>query len=345
MLCGRRMQPTRFRWTALLLALSLAGCADRSLPPPRTSPEPDIVGPLGTRYDVIDLMRAEPTWFDASQHRVFRFHDGNVEPVQDRELAEVPTDADDTQLRVFDDGSIAMVADRDLYLYPASGDVLIETLAATEVAIDGESVDDLYYVAWFVDGRGYRLCHRVAGASDCSVELPNVGGYTAAMALGPDGAVYVTDRDETVYRYADGALSEVGRIASGVLAFRRGAGSLLALGGPGLFAVDQDGVRQLDGRYINGVVGSETDYYVMTFDSESVLVDPSCRDGWSTSCERTTLWSQMLYERVHDGASEEIGHVDCVEGDEEECASIGSALGLDGDRLIIFGTPLRTLEG
>lgn len=315
------------------------------MPPPRTSPEPDIVGPLGTRYDVIDSMRAEPTWFDASQHRVFRFRDGNVEPVQDREL-EVPTDLlGDLQLRVFDDGSIAMVAGNDLYLYPASGDVVIERLAAIEVALDGESLDDFYYAAWFADDRGYRLCHRVAGASDCSVEVPNAGGYTAAIALGPDGAVYVSGRDETVYRYAEGELRELGRIPSGVVVFHRGAGSLFVLGNPGLFAVDQDGIRQLDGRYINGLVGSESDYYVSTIDAETVHVDPSCSDGFFTSCERKTIWTQTLYEHVHDGASDELGHIDCLEGHLEECGSAGVELGLDGDRLIVFGTPLRTLEG
>ena len=317
-----------------MLLLALAGCANRSAPPPRDSPQPQPVGTLGGVLSVVDGLRAEPAWYDATAQRVFRFRNGVVEPVQDRTLSTLPVQVHEAQLRVFDDDSFALLSYGKLYVVPVDGDPVVEDLAALEVAIDGTSADDLWYVAWFVDETlDYRLCHRVSGHADCSVAVPNAGGFSAMMALGPDGSVYVTDRDVTLYRYAEGQLTAVGTFDNGIDRFRRG-GSLFALSQRGLYLIDGTSVRHLENG-VDDVIGTADDYYVELEDWESAKVNPTCHDTFFTTCDRVELWSQTVYEHVQGGRRTEIGYEN----------HIGGPLGIDGHRLIILENPIGALDG
>lgn len=100
--------------------------------------------------------------------------------------------------------------------------------------IDGASIDDLW-VSISASGSlpgttsTNAACHLACGAIDRCVGFPDTGGYVSPLALGPDGAVYATDRDETLHRYDGSAVSEVARFEGGVTCFRRAGGSLLAL--------------------------------------------------------------------------------------------------------------------
>ncbi len=327
------------------LGLFAVGCDDRSVPPARSSPEPEVSSAVAPSSVLVDRMRPEPTFYDYDAQRVFRLRGGIIEPVQDRTLSEVPSSSlGESVLRVFDDGSIAIVADNDLYLYPVGAPVVIEEIAGTEVALDGQSIDDLWYVSWFLaDDLGYRLCHRTAAGTDCNVPVPNEGGYSARLAVATDGSVLVTDRNNGVLRFAGGVLTSIGSIEGGVRSFHRSGDSVLALASPGLYAVEGESLRQLDSRYVSDVVGTAEEYYVLLFDSELVKVDPNCSDSFFTSCERRILWSQDVFERVRDGGATEIGHETCDDTRSEICARTFFGIGIDGDSLVVLGEPIRTL--
>jgi hypothetical protein len=328
----------------IALAFVVIGCEDRSRPPARSAPElTTIASPgSGSSYVVMDAMRAEPTWLDLGTLEVSRLRSGAIERVQDRTLTELPSDRFDMSLRVFDDGGIVVLVDGVLHIYPVGEGAWSIDLGTIDAAVDGVSTDDFWYVGWFLDERDYALCHHTAAAEDCGTPIPNVGAYSARLAVGSDGSVYVTDRDEALYRYADGALEQVGTIPSGVTSFRRSGDTVFALG-YGLFIVEPTGIRKVDAGYPVGVVGQADDFYLLSYDSESVQVDPECRSSFLTSCETRTLWHQLLIERVQGGARSVVGYEDCTDATPAPCSYGADGLGLDGDRVVVIGVPLRAV--
>lgn len=323
------------------------GCADRSAPPVRASPEPAVVAELAAERPVTDHYRLEPTWYDADAQQVLRLRDGVVEPVQERTLTELPADAAQVEwLRVFDDGSLVVAGEDRLYVYPIGEPLEIDAEGAAGLVVDGRGVDDFWYVGWFAGSSGHRLCHRVAGVSDCSVELTGHG----PMIVAGDGSLYATDWDGALLRYHDGALTEVEGVAERIHALRpAGDGAVFAITttntNPGVYAVEGSSARRLESRYVQHVLGTPTDYYVVWTDSERAKVDPSCDDGLFVTCERYTLWWQSIIDRVQDGRVTEVAHETCEASRPETCMRGTYGVGRDEGRLVLIGHPLRAIDG
>ena len=329
------------------LGCLIVGCTDRSTPPVRTSPDPVVVAELAAEHPVIDAYRLEPTWYDPDAQEVLRLREGVVEPVQDRTLTELPTDAAQVEwLRVFDDGSLVVAGEDRLYVYPIGEPLEIDAVGAARLVVDGRGVDDFWYVGWFAGSSGHRLCHRFAGVSDCSVELTGHG----PMIVAGDGSLYTTDWDGALLRYHDGALTEVEGITERIHALRpAGDGAVFAITttntSPGVYAVEGSAARRLESRYVRHVLGTPADYHVVWSDSERAKVDPSCEDSFFMSCERYTLWRQSIVDRVQDGRVTEVAHETCATSRPETCARDVYGVGWDGGRLVLIGHPLRSIDG
>lgn len=335
-----------------LLAL-LAGCGEPTLPV-RSTPTPTEIGGALPADVVFDHVAALPAWWDPATGTVVRMHDGTVAPVQDRTF-EAPT-----TLRVLDDDTIVIVRPQaepfgaaTMVVQPPDGPAFETPVEAYEMAFDGVDAAHVWYVEWRLgsDG-GYVLCHALPEGPDCVTEVPNVGGYSPVLGVAADGSVYVTDRDRGLYRWDGAILRAMARAddPSGndeVTAFRHGDGpGLLAIAYRGVYAVDGDRVWAVYGDWTTHAAGSPTRLVIGTYDSHSEKVDPSCDDGWFSSCDRRTVWSQVVFTELTTTGTREIGHDDCDydhPGTTTGCEAFTETLAIDGDVLVLVGSPMRTL--
>src|SRR5262249_10842256 len=143
-----------------LAAQLLAGCS--SGPPDSSSPVPEPVPGPGVAADaLLDVSRAEPTWFDPGTRQVMRLRGGVVQPGQHRASFPEITVGSWSMLRVLDDDTVAAVAGPGIVLYPADGSPPeVEAFDNLGAAVDGTSLHDVWYateerIAPF----DYRLCH------------------------------------------------------------------------------------------------------------------------------------------------------------------------------------------
>jgi hypothetical protein len=331
--------------------LLATGCtADRSAPPPRSGPELELLSPTASPR-ATDRLRAELTWYDAELGQVVWLRDGRVELVQDVALRDDLEGEEPDALRVFDDGSLAVTARDVLHLYPMGGTHTVLDLEAFDIGgIDGASIDDLWVSVWsYASLPGTTstnaACHVTRGEIDRCIGFPDVGGFATPLALGPDGSVYATDRDETLYRYDGSAVTEVARFEGGLRSFRRAGGSLLALtSSSGAVVLDGSTARSLtDEDYPTDIVGTAEDFYYATYEGESVKIDPSCEDAFFDPCDRRDLWTQRVIWHVVSGQRTEAGHENCTDQDRSRCDLFVEGMGLDGDRVVVLGSRLRAV--
>lgn len=344
------------RLLTLLLSLCFVGCVgslDRTHPPARDSA---LLTPLSesvaTDTTIVDRMRSDLVWYDATRDQIVRLANDAVVPLQDRhvrsELGAAPT-----QLRAFADGSALVVTD-GLYALPADGSAAIAIAAPVYEAIDGVSIEDFWAGGWALStgelpglSDDYGACHFVAHALTSCVAFPNVGGYDGVMAVTSDGSVYMTDRDVSLYRYDGTSVLMVDSLGDFVTGFRRsgGAGLLAITYMSGAYAIEGEHARRVtDGGYINDLAGAPDDFYFSRYDSYSENVDPSCHGGFFSSCEQRTVWFQMTIWHVTGGSTSEVGHEDCTDAMEPACAFGTLALGVDGDHGVVLGSPIRRTE-
>lgn len=306
------------------------------------SPEFEVAGELES-WVVFDPMRAEPTWIDRATRRVRRLRAGRIEDVQDRAISGLPGDGDDTLgLRVFDDDSFAVAWGGRLHLYPVGAEAIDEDLAVIEMAFDGRSIDDLWYAAWFLDERGYRLCHRTVSATRCDVAINNAGGYSSKIAVASTGVVYVNDRNRGFFRYADGQMTQIENDII-VDRFRRTRDVVFTFTNRGVYAIEGRSWRRVTPitAYPYDIVGAADDYYRLWRLSATVQVDPNCRAGFLSSCAHRDQYRGAVVERVRAGRVTQVGHEICDAAHEEVCIRTVRALGLDGDVPVVIGAPLR----
>lgn len=331
---------------SLSLVLPACGAFGPRELPARSSPTPAIADGSVTRDDVVDAVGSEPAWWDASTRRVVRLRDGAVSPVQD---VAIPVPA---VVRVLEDDTILAQDADTLTVYPAGTEPYEIPLSTTETAFDGISEDDIWYVEWALGtGDGYRLCHVLPAGPDCVTQVPNVGGYSPALGVAPDGTVYVTDRDRGLYHWTGTELGEVTRPAGTgdfITGFRHGDGpGLLAIAYVGVYAIDDGAIRIVFDDLVNGVTGSPDAFVVAQYDSESVKVDPGRSDSFLRSCERRMIWSQSIFTEVTSAGERELGHEDCDLDHPETtvgCERDLLSLGLDGDDVVLVGSPMRRIE-
>ncbi|UJR82327.1 hypothetical protein [Sandaracinus amylolyticus] len=320
-----------------LLVLTTACASDRSHPPERRSPELEPVDRVSVPLAVlVDRMRAEPTWLDDAG-QVWTYRGGRAERVQ--EGTRIPEEP--AALRVFDDGSMAIATDDAVHVYSASGEERALDLSGLEVAIDGTSIDDLWVIHWPVLGE-YELCHHTPAGDSC-IPVPNVGGFTALLAAGPDGTAYVSDRDVQLLRFSDGALTPVaGGPARGLHSLRRSGDAIFGLAyDSGVYEIRGDRMAQRTDGHVLDVVGSSDEHFELRYDAEYVQVDPSCDEGWFTDCEERLLWSQTIVVRVRGDETDEIAHETCDDAHPGPCDRFSLGLGLDGDDVVVIGAPFR----
>lgn len=341
---ARMKYPARLAPIALaLFGLACSGPATRPVPV-RTSPVPTSVGTLAVPTDaVLDLASTAPTWYDATLDRVMRLEGSTLTPVQDRGLAARP----DT-LRVFADGSIAYLLDVELHLLPADGSAeVVDTFGgmAVAVAFDGVAWDDLWYAVGGPTGDDAQLCHRTATATDCVTAVPALGGYTLQVGVARDGSIYVTDRGDTIYRYADGALAEVGSIDGGIAGFRASATGVVVRGGLSqVFTLVGTTLVEVGANAVIDAVGTSEGLIVAERDLATEQVDPSCQPSFFAPCPSRTVWEELVITERTASGTRELGHETCeTDGIDEGCGRITLGVALDGDRVVLMGTPLRTV--
>jgi hypothetical protein len=340
------------RALALLSSLLFVGCAslDRSEPPPVDAP---LLTPIAAHppasITLMDRMRPELVWYDPSHDRVARLVDGSIVNVQEREV-QAELHAVPTQLRVFDDASMIVVAGGTLYLLPADGSAAVSIEVPIAAQIDGLSIEDFWVGGWALDPLpgttdDYGACHYVARTFERCVTFPNIGGYDGLLAVASDGSVYMNDRDVDLYRWDGTSLVMVGSAGdSFYTGFRRSGTSLIVLTQyAGTFRIEGESLTRLtnDRAYLADFAGSADDFWFTTYDSQSVHVDPNCRDGLLRRCETRTLWSQLVVHHTVDGVTRDAGYENCTEAMEGACSFGASALGVDGDHAVVLGTAIR----
>ncbi len=331
------MKNSHSSWLALLL---LVGCGDGL--PQRTSPTPTPLASAVPADAVIDTTHDEATWYEPSSGRVMRLRDGAVEPVQDRtfEGLEVST------LRVLADDSVAMLVGDTLRVQPP-GDVPAETYPAqsVEFAFAGTAAHDLWYVVWHLGiEEGYELCHITGAGTECVTEVPNIGGYSPAIGVAPDGSVYVTDRDEGVYRWYEGTLRHVGTVRGGVSRFRPTSRGVLAMGYQDVLVIEGDALRVLYEGVVLDALPEGDGAILVEYDSRTEQVDPDCDAGWFGSCERRVVWDEIVVRAVGTERDGELAHEGCDYDMPETtiCERTTHGLARDGGLGVIVGAPLRT---
>ena len=339
--------------TPSVLALSTLfactlGCAslDRSQPPPRSSPQLVSASPSGwspSGIVVRDLLQRELVWYDVGRDRVLALRDGERVALQERPIRTFITEP--SALRAFDDGSFALINGSTLALFPVGRETLTLPLVAfDEPALDGNSIDDLWIAKWDVGTSevDYGACHIDHGVLEPCVAVPNQGGARLWMALGTDGMPIMSDREDRIYRVAEGRAELLHDFGDLVIGMRRAGGELfVSTYMSGTYAIDGRDVRRIrDGRVLDAL-GTTSDFHYATFDAEYVQVDPSCEPGWFRSCAERPLWSQLVIFHSVNGRSSEVGHADCIGTESSSCYFDG--FGFDGDTLIMFGNPMQRL--
>lgn len=329
----------------LLAAVSVAlfsSCGlDRGSPPSRSAPALEVLA--ASSVGAIDPNRSDLRWYDPDRSRVVGLRDGRIEPLQDVAISTPPE-----ALRAFDDGSFVILVDHELRLHPMGGAPKAVAIAPLEfVGLDGAGIDDFWFATWSLDPlpgltAEYGACHVVSGAIERCVEAPNLGGFQGRMAVAADGSVYITDRDDGLYRLSDGAFAKIGTFDGGVTAFRRSGSSLLAITyRSGVQAIEGSTLKRLSDGFTTDVIGSADDYYLLSFDAESTKDSPSCSDSLLHTCPRRTLWSQYVVWHVVKGQRSEVGYENCTDSDRTACEYRTYGIGLDGADLVVLGNPLR----
>lgn len=334
-----------------LAPLALAACGPRTLPV-RSSPLPTDLTLEVPDGVVVDTANAEPTWYDPGTRRVVRIRGGAVTVVQDVEI-----DAPES-LRVLEDDTILALVVVDpiiaarLEVHAPGQPTYSVDVSPTELAYDGVDQGSIWYASWLLTGAAddYVLCHVRPEGTVCPTSVPNVGGFSPVVGVARDGSVYVNDRDHGLYRYDGAALQAVvaalpeGDFVTGI---RHGAGSgLLALGYQNLWAIEGGALRRVWEGAAGDATGSPERFVVGRYDSEWEKVDPGCDDGWFTSCERRTVWSQTVFYEVSAEGTREIGHDDCDFDHPETtpgCGASTRSMAIDGDTLVLVGAPMRSL--
>lgn len=338
-----------------LLAQVLTGCSDHRSMPARSSPVPEPVDDPGVpRNALLDVARAEPTWYEPDSGRVWRLRGGVVQPVQERVFSELAGGPPPDALRVLPDDTVVFDTWLGILLYPADGSPpeVEEPVRNFGLAVDGTALHDVWYSIVRIDPtEEYVLCHRTAAGTDCSVVLP-LGAVMPRVAVGADGSVYVGGMEKSLYRYKDGTLSLVGEQPGMADRFRPSDEGVLVLGYPGVWAVRGDAFTQIDvgeGRGVLDAVGRPSDAFVAWGDSESATVGSDCGEYFDGSdpCMVQVYWTELVVNRVRPSGVTEVAHESCnLEASDPAnvCDRSLRAIGLDGDRLVLVGAPLRTVR-
>jgi hypothetical protein len=325
-----------------LLALASTGCAvDRSQPPPRSSPalvSLPVSSGSSIGVGVRDLLQRELVWYDVDSDRVVALRGGERVELQDRSVRASITDP--VALRAFDDGSFALMNNSTVALFPVGrATVTLPLVTFTEPALDGNSIDGDVVIDSVL---GYGACHIDHGVLEPCVEVPNVGAVTLQMALGTDGMPLMSDRENRLYRIADGRAELLHDFGDTIMGMRRAGGELfVSTYASGIYAIDGRNVRRIRDGYTLDTFGTAADFHYATFDAESEQVDPACQSGWFNSCEQRRVWSQLVIFESANGRTVEVGHVNCFGTEDNACSFEG--FGLDGDTLVLFGNPMRRL--
>jgi hypothetical protein len=305
----------------------------------------------GIEGGMTDKRQERLNWVDFTTYQLRWVRGGRSERVNALDLRTVVPDRHPDGYRLFDDGSFVVYGFDTMVMVPASGDTRVVEGRFVK-AVDGTSLDDFWYLHDKpLDTPG--LCHHLAAISDdACTDLITRGAASPDFALAADGTLFVSPRDNKVYRWVDGDLQPVSGLnpapSTSFHGFRRAGGTLWALlqdaWGSHTYAVyelESAGTATLrQSSRVWDVYGPADSYTYAWLDGEAVDPDwTRCRHGLDTSgCSAMSIWTQVVYYR----GGQELGHENCGGGD-NSCPGLPFAIGADGDDLFVVGDTLRKL--